>query len=159
MLNLKEFDINKVQIEKSKEMPNALIYSIRYNDDLLIFKMNNVKVPFGLEKYYNDYILKIQLSDELVKSIVYKIEEVIYKMDENKFKSQIKRSNNFEDLLTIKIANNKNENSIKNNDNSVSTIFDIKKNSNIDIEIYIDLIWFGKNSLVAKFKTKKITIL
>ena len=159
MLNLKEFNITNVQIEKSKEILKALIYSIRYDDELIIFKMNNVKVPFGLEKYYNDYILKIQLSDELVKSIVYKIEEVIYKMDENKFKSQIKRSNNFEDLLTIKIANNKNENSIKNNDNSVSTIFDIKKNSNIDIEIYIDLIWSGKDSLVGKFKTKKIYIL
>ena len=48
---------------------------------------------------------------------------------------------------------------ITNNDNSVSTIFDIKKNSNIDIEIYIDLIWSGKDSLVGKFKTKKIYIL
>ena len=159
MIDLINFDVNNIQIEKSKEMPNALIYSVRYNEDNLIFKMNNVKVPFGLEKYYNDYIIKIQLSNELVKNVIYKIEEAIYKMDENKFKSQIKRSNNFEDLLTIKIANNKNENSITNNDNSISTIFDIKKNSSIDIEIYIDLIWSGKDSLVGKFKTKKINIL
>ncbi len=158
-MNLDNLNIEDFKIEKMKEISNSSIYSIKYKDDLIKFKLYNVKVPFGIEKYYNDTLIKIQINNESVKNLVYKIEDFISKFNDNKFKSQIKKNNNYPDLLIVKISNNKNDNTILNNDNSFSTMFDIKKNSFIDIEVYIDLIWSGKDIIVGKFKTKNLTIL
>ena len=159
MIDINNFNQDNIIIKKTKELPNAQLYSIDYENDKIIFPVNNVKIPFGLEKYYNDYLIKIPLNSEIIKSLVNKIEDKISPMDKNKFKSQIRKSQNYEDLLTVKIINNKNEISIKKYDNSLATIFDINKNSIINLIIFIDLVWSGKDSLVAKFKTKDIHIL
>ena len=159
MIDINNFNQNDIIIEKTKELPNANLYSIKYKNDKIVFPVNNVNIPFGLEKYYNDYLIKIQLDSESIIKIVDKIEEKISQIDKNKFKSQIKKSENFKDLLTIKIVNNKNELNIKKENNPLTTIFDINKKCRVDLIIFIDLVWFGKDSLVAKFKTKNICIL
>ena len=145
-------------LKKIKNISNAIIYSIKNKDEILLFNFNNVKIPFGLEKYYNDYILKIELDDVHLK-IIDIIENKIKTLNKNKFKSQIKRNISGKPFLTIKIVNNKNDISVKNKDNNLLTIFDIKKNSIINLYFYMDIVWFGKDSIVAKFKTKKIFII
>ena len=159
MIDINNFNQNDLIIEKTKELSNADLYSIKYDDEKLAFPVKNVNIPFGLEKYYNDYLIKIQLDSEPIINLVNKIEEKVSEIDKNKFKSQIKKSQNFKDLLTIKIVNNKNELFIKKDNNQLTTIFDISKNCRVDLMIFIDLVWFGKDSLVAKFKTKNISIL
>ena len=74
-------------------------------------------LPFGLEKEYSDYVLKLQFkglknSDEdIVKFyelIQYFENKIINIKEENKniFKSQIIQRENYDDLLVIKIKKN-----------------------------------------------------
>mgnify|MGYP001434899441 CR=1 FL=1 len=155
-----DFDSEKLSIEKLKELPNnALLYSIKYDNNIISFPINNVKTPFGLEKYYNDYIIKIQLSEHKLKKFIYNLEDYISNINKNNFKSQIKKNSNFDDLLTIKISNNKNDISIKSSNSSLITIFDIKKKSSLNCIIFMDLIWTNSNNVVAKFKTNNITLI
>ena len=159
MIDIENFDQNNIEINHSKNIKNAKIYSIKYNNDLIKMKLNNVKVPFGIEKYYNDYIIKIQLSDSTIKNIINNVEKEIINVEPNiLFKSQIKKSENYEDLLIVKILSN-NEMKIESADTSLTTIFNISKNAIIDIVIFIDIIWISDTIKVAKFKTKDIKII
>lgn len=140
-----------------------------YNDTNLKIKFSNVIIPFGVEKNYNNYIIKIIRNSEShdLFTLIENIEEnniqslLSTNIDKNKFnyKSQIEYKVNYGTFLTLKIPIVKNQFcvSIYNKNKELINVFDLlRKKSKISLEFEIDSIWLFKDKYSCVPKVKNI---
>ena len=162
MENIDNIDDNII-ISYKKNNIYSISYKINNKNVPIRFTTTNVKVPFGIEKYYDSYILKIQLLDTDLIQFINFIENKVQQINSNHkytFVSQIQKSKKpYPDLLIVKIDNNKtNRLDITSTSGNFINMFDIKKNAELSMDIYVDNIWCGNNKIIAKFKTRRIHI-
>ena len=156
----KKFYEEDIVISYTKNNIFTIVNSDKY-DTFLNFSTGVVNVPFGIEKYYDSYILKIQLIDKDLIDFINTIENKVKNINKEYFISQIQESKDpYPNLLIIKIDNKKiNKLEIQSSNNNLVNFFDIKKNTKIKLNIYVDKIWFNNKKLICKFKTNKICIM
>ena len=156
----KKFYEEDIVISYTKNNIFTIANSDKY-DTFLNFSTGVVNVPFGIEKYYDSYILKIQLIDKDLIDFINTIENKVKNINKEYFISQIQESKDpYPNLLIIKIDNKKiNKLEIESSNNNLVNFFDIKKNTKIKLNIYVDNIWFNNKKLICKFKTNKICIM
>ena len=150
-------DFDKINLENIDIFQNnSNFYSIKYNNDKLEIKINNVEIPYGLENEYGKLILKMNLIDKCLVKKIKDIEELIT----HKFKLNIKTQLRNDSLLTCKIPTIKNKIicDIKKN-NSYFNIYNLKRKDYITACIYIDKIWLYKSNYYYKWNFKFITLI
>ena len=143
---------------------------ISYNNKSLSLEYNSLLVPFGVEKYFNNYILKIILNNEseelfnIMKTI--EQENILYlkkqgNFSESEYKSQIINKNNYGNFLVVKIPLVKGQIStnVVDHENKFDNIFNIKKNQKINVCLELNAIWNFKNKYSCVPKVTKIKIL
>ena len=128
----------------------------------------NLYIPFGVEKYYTNYILKLQLRDFktdkmiLFEKLIISIENKLNDLLDNKLSSNMKYSMKYDPLLTVKLIQNKNvftcNAAYKNNKNDLINILDIDSKQYCNCELNIDTIWKFKENYYYKIKLKNIYI-
>jgi len=134
-----------LDIVKISEKCYKLYKLINNKRDTIILNLENIKSPFGLEKYKNVYYINWEIDIDIMK-ILNKIEdEIKIKINNNdiinyQFISNIKEKKNFIPLLKTRIRQIKNKFII----NSNESLFDIKYNSELNISIEIDSIWINQ---------------
>ena len=148
---------------------NKNIYKIFYDNKPIEINIKNGIIPFGLEEEFNKYLLKIEVNSSDI-SIIYYIENLllnIFNLNKDEIKSSIKIKENHNDLLicNFKNYNNKIIVNIKYNNNKnnyLKTIYDLNKDDICDYNIYVESIWYKKDSINKKaglnIYVKKITI-
>lgn len=145
-----KLDINKIDIKNVA--PNINI--ITHNNIVLRFWTCHLSLPFGIENEYGKSILKLQLdntkSDHLqLKKVIEHIEKLIIQkmnIEENEFKSVIKKRKDNNDMLELRIKTMKNkfltEIEYENKEsNYLKTIYDLQKQSIIKTQIEINGFW------------------
>ena len=152
-MNVSNINIDKIKFTKI----NNEIIQILYDGNKLEINTSLVNIPFGLEKEYSNYILKLEISTELQ----YVIESIEKKIDEFlniEINTQVRKTKNFLPLLICKIPykNNKFFCDAITKTNEFINIFKLKKNDNLECVIYIDKIWRYKNKYHYKWKVNKI---
>ena len=120
------------------------IIFIKYNDAPFIIETPYMRCPFGIEKEYTNYILKLEFSDiknnpamnkfyNLIKHIedINKDKLVSLYGDKYEYKSEIRQTGKYQPQLICKIPNrfNKLEVDVYDIDNNHITTSDIKANS------------------------------
>lgn len=143
---------------------------ILYNNQPLTFEYNSLLVPFGVEKYFNSYILKIILNNESEElfNTIRKIEQenILYlkkegNFSESDYKSQIINKSNYGDFLVVKIPLVKGQIivNVVDNENNFDNIFNVKKKQKINLCLELKSIWNFKNKYSCVPKVTKIKIL
>jgi hypothetical protein len=145
-----KLDIEKIEIKNVA--PNINI--ITHDNIILKFFTCFLCLPFGLENEYGKYIIKLELDNNnaehlQLKKIILHVEKLIMKkmnIEENEFKSIIKKRNGKNDMLELRIKTIKNkiltdiEYQDKEN-NYLKTLYDIKKQSQVKVQIEINGLW------------------
>ena len=155
----------KINLENLEIIDNNTEFlSVKYNDNPLIIETPTMYVPFGLEKEYNNYIVKLQFSKNNKETIdfynfILELEERIkFLLQSDNLKSEILHSNKkYDPLLKTKIVSIKNKLTVDyliNNSNG--NIFDFDKKSNIQALLMVDNIFRKQDNFYFKFKLKKI---
>lgn len=162
---MSEFDINMIKYNQTQKF-----IELSYNNESLKLNFSSVYIPFGLEKYFDSYILKIASNDQskelfdIIKSIeqrnvsYLKEQEVFSGCD---YKSQIIHKKNYGDFLIVKIPSVKGQFTvdIMDNENKINNVFGIKKKQKIDICLELNTIWNFKNKYSCVPKVSKIKLL
>ncbi len=156
--------------EKIKYVSNSKYIELSHDDNDLIMSYESVHVPFGLEKNFNNYILKIvnnSESKELFEKIK-KIEQQNMKFlkkqgdfDNYEYKSQIIEKKNYGEFLVVKIPLVKNQFNVEifDKDNNIVDIFKIEKKQKMNLCLEINSIWCFKNKYSCIPKITKIKLL
>lgn len=144
-LNIENFEFKK-QTENN--------FNVLYDGTYLKFWGNNLSVPFGLETEYNKKIIKLELNDENesdqhLKKVIYHIEKLIKKklnVNDDEFKSIIKKRPNKNDMLELRIKMMKNnlitETEYQDKDsNYLKTLYDLPNYCTIKTQIEINGLW------------------
>ena len=130
-------------------------------DKQLKIVLNDITIPFGIEKYYTDYTCKLSLNTEnynMFKNIENSIREELLEIDsEYELKSQINESRNFK-TLTAKLFSVKNNivTEIIDEESKIIGMDEIAKKQKINIIIFFDKMWLKNN--IAYYKWKIIFI-
>lgn len=152
--------VKEWEVEDIRDKENKKIY----------FETPYMYLPFGLEKDYKNYILKLQFKGvknnsnkemiEFYDIINYFENKIIKNKNINKefFKSQIIEKDNYDDILVIRINKKFYNINITNDNNDIKNIFDIEKKSEIKCKIHIDNIWNNNNIFTSKFILDEIII-
>lgn len=156
-----KIDINKLELKNVN--PNI---SLVYHDDVTLrFWSPPILAPFGIDNEYNKYLIKLELNENIeehihLKKIILHIENLIKKklnIENEEFKSVIKKRPNKKDLIECRIKTIKNsiqtliEYEDKDN-NYLKTIFDLQKQSNIKSQLEINGFWDYRNESKEKNK-------
>ena len=144
-MSFKNIDINKITIRKYK---NSYLLS-----NPITIKTPKMYIPFGVEKYYNNYLLKIQFrnikeNEELkdLEDFFLKLEKKFSELIKDNIPSSISYSEKYDPLLTIKLPQQSNKftcNAYKGTD--PLSIFNIEKGNYCNCELLIDSIWYFKD--------------
>jgi len=145
-----KLDIDKIEIKNVA--PNINV--ITHNNIILKFWTCYLFLPFGIENEYGKTIVKLELDENnaehlQLKKVIYHIEKLIMKkmnIEENEFKSIIKKRKDKNDMLELRIKTMKNKiiTEVEYEDkekNYLKTVYDIKKQSNIKTQIEINGFW------------------
>lgn len=147
---------------------NNLFYDIKYNSDKLIIGTPELYIPFGLEKNYNDYILKLQFRKtkndiEDFNNFIKELENILSKKMNKTIKSKIITNSKYDDIIITKLIQNKNKDmfvlDIYDSDNNILNIFTIKeelKGSYIKANIILDILYVKNDICYYSFKLKEI---
>ena len=161
-------DFENIDIERVKIVKVKNYYTITYNDKPIIINTPVVVLPFGLEKEYSNYILKLQLRNikinkelEDLYNFFTKLENRIqnyFRNDNGLFKSQIRLHKTYDPLLLTKIpqVNNKFLCEYTEMNKKPLNMFNIEKGEKVVVKLLIDTIWIYKNTVSYKIKVKKI---
>ena len=159
-----DFDSKKIKYNS-----NSKYIELSYDDNVLMMSHESVYVPFGLEKNFNNYILKILYNNEskdLFEKIM-KIEEqniTFLKMcgdfEKYEYKSQIIEKKNYGKFLIVKIPLVKNQFNVEimDKENNLQDIFKIQKKQKMNICLEINSIWIFKNKYSCIPKVTKIKL-
>ena len=126
-------------------------------DTKIQISLQDISIPFGIEKYYNDYICKFSLNKEnfiLFNNIENQIREKLIEINEEyELKSQINEFKNFKSLTCklFKVKNNILTQILGENSNIISHT-DIKKKNKVNLIIFFDKLWIKDNIVYYKWK-------
>lgn len=157
-----EVDEEKITIDY-----NEKFFNILHNQQKLIFDSDLVYIPFGLEKNYNNYYIKVLKNNEsmLLFDKITLLEQQFSKLLLNvksqiNFISQIKTRMNYGDFLQLKIPfkNNQFILDVFDQENNRKTIFDLKKKQQVKLKLMLDNIWPFNDSFSAVIKVKSIIL-
>lgn len=153
---------------------------INISDNLVISDKNNKKIriktpvvylPFGLEKEYENYYLKLQLRkshdekfNKKLKNFYEKIEYIENQIEEKtgkKIKSQIRLHEKYDPIIITKIPFyfGKPKVDIKDKNGIPVNIFKIEKGVHLECEIEIDRLFLYKGDITYKIKNTKINLI
>ena len=150
-MNVSNINIEKIKFNKI----NNEIIQILYDDNRMEINTSLVNIPFGLEKEYSNYILKLEISNEL-RYIIESIEKKIDEFLNIEINTQIRKTKNCLPLLICKIPYKNNKffcEAITKNNNFIN-IYNLQKNEILECVIYIDKIWRYKNKYYYKWKVR-----
>jgi hypothetical protein len=163
---------NEENIKDIKFIHDDKCIKLFFNKNNIKIKCSNVILPFGVEKNYDNYIIKIIKNNEShdLFTLIENIEEnnIKYLLSQNidkntfNYKSQIDYKPNYGTFLTLKIPIIKSQiiTSIYNKDGDNINLFDlIKKKSNVSVEFELDSIWLFKDKYSSVPKVKNIYLL
>jgi hypothetical protein len=152
-MNVSNINIEKIKFNKI----NNEIIQILYDGNRMEINTSLVNIPFGLEKEYSNYILKLEIGNDL-RYIIENIEKKIDEFLNIEINTQIRKKKNCLPLLICKIPykNNKIFCDAITKTNEFINIFKLKKNDILECVIYIDKIWRYKNNYYYKWKVNKI---
>lgn len=160
---------SEIDVKNINYVSTSKFIKINYNDNNLIILTGKVYIPFGFEKNFNNFYLKIlkQKDSEILFEKIKELEDnnITYLNSENnikdiKYNSQIKIKNNYGVFLSLKIPykNGQYLVDIYDKDQDRKTVFDIKKNQYAEITIEMDSIWYFKNSYSSVLKIKSLVL-
>jgi len=162
-----KLDINKLEFKKNNEN----IYQILHDNTVLKFWSPPILLPFGLDNEYDKYLIRLELDEKDInnnnfnhshlKKIFLHIEKIVKEklnIEDNEFKSIIKKREKKDDLIECKIKTMKNNivTTIEyqdNDNNYLKTIFDLPKQSYIKVLFEIYGIWDYRNDKKEKNKS------
>jgi len=148
---------------------NNSIYKILSNNKKIALNLENVKSPFGVDNYtYNkkrSYYLKLEIGDSLEKTIL-EMEEQVLNILQNinttsfTIKSQIITNEKYNSNLFVKIKQYRDKivTKIKNISNENVSLFDIEKNSILDLEISPNIYIDKDSQIILKWTAIKICV-
>lgn len=161
--------ILNIDFEKINYKKENNFYSINYDNKAFIISVKNVLIPFGVEKNFSNYIIKVSENENSkdLFNFIHKFENnnidylksIESSFKEEDYKSQILKKDNYSNLLIIKIPIVKNQIQVEiKKDNNIISMFDIPKKAIVSLDIEIDTIWFfkGKYSCIPKTKTMRL---
>lgn len=162
---------NEIFFLNSKKIKEWNVEDIRdKNNKKIIFNTPLMYVPFGVEKDYNNYIIKLQFKGlksntnpemESFYNLIRNFENEIIdikNIDKEKFKSQIIIKENYDNLLVIKINKKFCNIEILNQKSEMRNIFNIEKKSEIECKLHLDNLWDNGKIVTTKFIVDKIII-
>jgi hypothetical protein len=151
------------------EINENLIIKYKHSS-LLKIKTPVVYLPFGIEKEYDCYYLKLQLRkthdikynetlDMFLKKIEM-IEEELEKYTGKKIKTQIRRHKKYDPIVITKIPFNYGKPNIifEDKDKNPLNIFNIDKKEYIECELQIDRAFLYKDFVTYKIKNTRINL-
>jgi hypothetical protein len=138
--------------------------NIKNHGNPLILKTPVVRIPFGLEKEYENMLVKLELPKDkefsnLIKAIEKRFCEIL---EIDNINSQLRESKNskFGDLLTTKIIRYKDRANIKiNRGNNIEISSNIKKGDSGVATILFDSIWKYGDKYTYKIKIIELALL
>lgn len=129
-------------------------------EDALIIKTPKLYIPFAVEEYYSTYTLKLQLRKQENKLLEFinKLEEKLNLLFNNLVVSNLRFSDKFDPLLSIKLTQNKKVFTCNafDMDNQPINILDLKPKTYCKCELIIDTVWKFKNKYYFKIKLKNL---
>ena len=156
--------------EKIKYNSNSKYIELSHDDNDLIMSHESVYVPFGLEKNFSNYFLKILYNNES-KDLFEKIKKIEEQnitflkkqgdFEKYDYKSQIIEKKNYGKFLVVKIPLVKNQFNVEiiDKDNNIQDIFKIQKKQKMNVYLEINSIWCFKNKYSCIPKITKIKLL
>lgn len=156
--------------EKIKYNSNSKYIELSHDDNDLIMSHESVYVPFGLEKNFSNYFLKILYNNES-KDLFEKIKKIEEQnitflkkqgdFEKYDYKSQIIEKKNYGKFLVVKIPLVKNQFNVEifDKDNNIVDIFKIEKKQKMNLCLEINSIWCFKNKYSCIPKITKIKLL
>ena len=165
--NYRNIDISKISYSKLDKYTQ-----VTYLNNKLQFWTPIMFSPFGIEKYYDNYLIKLSfvnkgnnesiLNEEFmdfIKNIEYHHKDHL-EIDDNYYNTQIFSKKGYDPMLILKIPYNNDRFGIdfKNNKGDTLISTDIKKNMSLKILVEIDNIWEFKDKYTCKFKCKSIIV-
>jgi len=162
-----KLDINKLEFKKNNEN----IYQILHDNTVLKFWSPPILLPFGLDNEYDKYLIRLELDEKdnnfnhnHLKKIFLHIEKIVKEklnINDNEFKSIIKKREKKDDLIECKIRTMKNNiiTTIEyqdNDNNYLKTIFDLPKQSYVKVLFEIYGLWDYRNDKKEKNKVGMI---
>jgi hypothetical protein len=162
-MKFEDIDINNITLEKSVKTS----YDIKFNGNSINFWAPTLYVPFGIESKFNNYFLNLELKGDnnSIKLFQYFIETFEAKLIEllnipnNQFNSQLRYTDDNSILYTKvyeqykKIITN-----VKDKDGSFGNIFNLDKDTYVNVNLIVDKLWFINGMYYYKFKLKDILI-
>ena len=145
-------------------------YLIKYkkNNTLIPLEIESplLYLPFGIDKQYNNYYLKLQLrpfTDNHLKLFLKTIESLessLRILTKKKIKSQISISNIYDPIITTKVLSLKNKIQTQvTKDNQHYNFYSIKKGTYLKVYIIVDRLWkLNEDEFTYKLKLKKIML-
>lgn len=163
-MNFSEINSEKITIDY-----NEKFYNIFYDKQKLIFNTDIVYIPFGLEKSYNNYYIKVLKNEESkllfdrISLLEQQFNRFLLESNSNKqinFISQIKTKIHYGDFLQLKIPykNNQFILDVFDQENNRKTIFDLKKKQQVKLKLMFDSIWPFNDCFSAVIKVKSIIL-
>jgi hypothetical protein len=143
-------NFNDVDFSKLKIVNNNILYEDKRGLNIITPKM---RVPFGLDEEYGKYLLKLEFSDLYNNDEITNFYEFIKKLEEffknhynnsGIYKSLIRLNRSYDPVFCAKVMEryNRLECSVVNKkDKSLTTIYDIQKNSNVTALLSFDRVW------------------
>lgn len=165
--SFKNIDIDKISYSKLDDYTQ-----ITYLNNKLQFWTPVMFCPFGIEKSYNNYVIKLSFVNKVdgekicnndflhfIKSIEKKNMEYL-DIDNTSYHTQIFVKEGYDPMLIIKLPYNNNRFYVdfKNRDDDTIISTDIKKCQNLQILIEIDNLWYFNDKYSCKFKAKKVML-
>ena len=156
--------------QKIKYNSKSKYIELSHDENELNMSHQSLYVPFGLEKNFNNYILKIQYNDES-KELFDKITKIEQQnitflriqgdLEKYQYKSQIIEKENYGKFLIVKIPVVKNQFNVQviDKDDNIQNIFNIQKKQKMNLCLEISSIWSFKNKYSCVPKVSKIKLL
>lgn len=119
-----------------------------------------LRCPFGLEKSYDNYLIKLQINEDCCKFV----EDIEKKMSDylelDEIKTQIQKSKNYLPLLICKLPYryNKFECNVTNIEGNYINPYKIEKNTKMKCVLYLDNIWKYNDNFYYRWKVKDIVL-
>jgi hypothetical protein len=137
---------------------------VKNNNESLIIKTPIIRIPFGLEKEYNNMVVKLELpKDKVFSKLIEALEKKFCEiLDIPYINSQLRLSTNerYGDLLLTKIIRYKDRAQIKvDRGNKMEYIGNLKKGDKGIATLEIDTIWKYEDKYTYKIKLKELALL
>lgn len=113
---INEVNTENIKFSKLRDENRHKFVSVFYNNHKFRIHSPKVRIPFGIKKFGNNYVLQVSISDSNMKEMLYNVDEFLKQAgtdnskewfqtnkDVGKFKSNIKQSGTFPPLLSIKL--------------------------------------------------------